>query len=102
MRYSVFAAVWLLAMLGPPAALAGPVEAACNRSDRPGANRALCRCIDAVAQQTLTHYEQGRAALFFTDPDEAQRVRMSRSATDNAFWGRYRAFGETAERSCTR
>lgn len=55
-----------------------------------------------MARQTLTRAEQRRAARFFRDPDEAQRVRMSRSAEDNRFWARYRAFGEAAEASCRR
>jgi len=102
MKTPLLAVIVSLAVLAPVAAIAGPVETACNRSDRPGANRALCRCIDAVASQTLTRSEQRRAARFFANPDEAQSVRMSRSPADNEFWRRYRAFGETAERSCVR
>ena len=81
-------------------AWAGPIESACNRSDRAQANPALCRCIDTVAQQTLTRSEQRRAARFFTDPDLAQEVRMSKRESDNVFWDRYRAFGATAEQYC--
>lgn len=98
----LLSAIMSLALLAPAAALAGPVENACNRSERAGSNRALCRCIDAVASQTLTRSEQRRAARFFANPDEAQTVRMSRSSADNEFWRRYRAFGEAAERSCVR
>jgi hypothetical protein len=83
------------------AAFAGPIESACARSDRAQANAALCRCIDAVAQQTLTRSEQRRAASFFRDPDLAQEVRMSKRDSDNVFWARYRAFGETAEQYCS-
>ncbi|MFN3953835.1 MAG: hypothetical protein ACK4LQ_05225 [Pararhodobacter sp.] len=102
MKKPFLAAFTALALLVPGAALAGPIETACNRSDRPGANRALCRCVDAVAQQTLTRSEQSRAARFFANPQMAQDVRMSRSAADNEFWARYRAFGEAAERTCVR
>lgn len=102
MRNPFLATLTALALLVPAAAVAGPIETACNRSDRPGANRALCRCIDAVAQQTMTRSEQSRAARFFANPQMAQDVRMSRSAADNEFWARYRAFGEAAERSCMR
>lgn len=102
MKTTLLTAIMSLALLAPAAALAGPVENACNRSDRPGSNRALCRCIDAVAGQTLTRAEQRRAARFFANPDEAQTVRMSRSSADNEFWRRYRAFGEAAERTCVR
>ncbi len=88
------------APLFPAIASAGPVESACVRSDRPQATRALCRCIDSVARRTLTRSEQRRAASFFRDPQLAQDVRMSKSDRDNAFWARYRAFGDAAERTC--
>ena len=102
MKTPLLAAIVSLTMLAPVAGVAGPIETACNRSDRPGVNRSLCRCIDQVASQTLTRSEQRRAARFFANPDEAQAVRMSRSASDNEFWRRYRAFGDAADRSCTR
>lgn len=93
-------ALALPVLIATPAA-AGPIENACNRSERSSATRSLCRCIDNVAQQTLSRSEQRRAARFFRDPDEAQRVRASRSDRDNEFWARYRAFGAAAERSCS-
>lgn len=102
MKTQILAAVVSMTMLVPVAAIAGPIETACNRSDRPSANRALCRCIDQVASQTLTRAEQRRAARFFANPDEAQSVRMSRTSSDNEFWARYRAFGDAADRSCAR
>jgi hypothetical protein len=100
MRVFLIPAAVALVALSPIPAAAGPVESACNRSDRSAATRSLCRCIDNVAQQTLTRGEQRRAAGFFSNPDEAQRVRMSRSAADNEFWARYRAFGAAAELYC--
>ncbi len=100
MKVFLIPAAVALMVLAPVPALAGPIETACNRSDRASATRSLCRCIDNVAQQTLTRAEQRRAARFFSNPDEAQRVRMSRSAADNEFWARYRAFGAAAERFC--
>lgn len=100
MKAVLSAAVLSLAVLAPAAALAGPIESACNRSDRAAATRALCRCIDDVAGRMLTRSEQRRAARFFRDPDAAQRVRMSRDPDDSAFWARYRAWGETAEAMC--
>lgn len=102
MRAALTATALALTLLAPAAALAGPIEAACNRSDRPSANRALCRCIDDVAGRMLTRAEQRRAARFFRNPDEAQRVRMSRADGDREFWARYRAWGETAEAMCRR
>jgi len=101
MKYLLSAAVTGLLLVGPQGALAGPIENACVRSDRAQATRAICRCIDSVAQTTLTRSEQRRAARFFSDPDEAQRVRMSKTVRDNEFWDRYRAFGASAEQYCT-
>lgn len=101
MKHILISASLAVALLAPVTAIAGPVETACNRSERTQSNRALCRCIDSVARDTLTRSEQRRAARFFTDPDEAQSVRMSPTRQDNEFWARYRAFGAAAERSCT-
>ena len=92
----------LVVPLAPAPVQAGPIESACLRSDRPQATRALCRCIGAVANNTLTRSEQRRAARFFRDPQLAQDIRMSRSARDNEFWTRYRAFGAAAEQRCSR
>ena len=102
MKHLSLAAILALSSALATPAFAGPIEAACNRSDRQAATRSLCRCIDAVADQMLTRSEQRRAAGFFQDPDEAQRVRASTSRRDNEFWDRYRAFGERAEAVCTR
>ncbi len=81
-------------------ASAGPIERACNRSDRDAANRATCSCIQSVADQNLSSADQRRAAKFFSDPDRAQDVRVSDSARDESFWQRYVAFGELAEAYC--
>ncbi|MCC6002089.1 MAG: hypothetical protein JJU19_14695 [Pararhodobacter sp.] len=104
MKLSLIAAATAaaLAFTLPAVAVAGPVENACNRSDRPGATRAMCRCIDQVARQHLTRAEQRRAARFFRDPQMAQDVRMSRAPGDSDFWRRYRAFGAAAESACSR
>lgn len=104
MRKTVLAAslTILVAPIIPTMVSANPIETACVRSDRQQATRALCRCIGAVAQSTLTRSEQRRAAAFFRDPQLAQDVRMSKSDRDNAFWARYRAFGAAAEQRCVR
>ncbi|MCW1931372.1 hypothetical protein [Pararhodobacter zhoushanensis] len=101
MKYLLSAAFLAVVTLAPATAVAGPVERACNDSERRQSNRELCRCIDAAADRTLTRSEQRRAARFFTDPDEAQTVRMSPTRADNEFWARYRAFGALAEQLCT-
>ena len=103
MRRTILAAslAILTVPLLPSMVSAGPIETACLRSDRAQATRAMCRCIDSVAQRTLTRSEQRRAATFFRDPQRAQDVRMSKSDRDNALWARYRAFGDHAEQFCT-
>lgn len=79
---------------------ANPVERACMGSGRTAANPSLCACIGSAARQTLNFGEQRRAARLFDDPDEAEELRMSDNHRDEAFWDRYRAFGETAEQMC--
>lgn len=77
------------------------IERACNRSDRSAANPRLCDCIGAAAALTLTRSDMRLASRFFRDPQRAQDVRMSESARNDAFWSRYRNFGETAEAMCS-
>ena len=60
------------------------------------------RCIQQVADQTLSRADQRRAAGFFRNAQAAQDVRMSKRAADNQFWDRYKIFAATAERYCTR
>ncbi len=83
-----------------PAAFAGPIEAACVRSDRTAANSALCGCIQQVADMTLQRADQRRAAKFFKDPDLAHTVWISQKPADDAFWERYKQFGAMAEAYC--
>lgn len=82
------------------AASAGPISRACMRSDRDAANSAVCGCIQQVADQTLSGSDQRRAAKFFANPDSAQKVFLSKSNSDDAFWDRYKNFGATAEAYC--
>lgn len=86
--------------LGATLASAGPIERACLQSDRKAANRAVCGCIQQVADMTLRGADQRKAAKFFTNPDQAQEVRMSKRNSDNDFWARYKNFGATAEAYC--
>lgn len=82
-------------------AQAGVIERACLRSDNQQASRALCGCIQIVADITLSRRDQKMAAKFFRDPHRAQEVRQSGRANDAQFWTRYRAFGESAETYCS-
>jgi hypothetical protein len=82
------------------AALAGPIEKACMASDR-GGNRSLCGCIQQAADLTLSGGDQRRAAKFFKDPEAAHATWVSQSSSDDAFWDRYKSFGQTAEAYCS-
>lgn len=86
--------------LSVTSALAGPIERGCLKSGRDAANRATCACIQQVADMTLTGSDQRRAAKFFSKPDEAHKVWLSKRAADDAFWERYKNFGATAEAYC--
>ncbi len=81
------------------AAVAGPIERACMSSDR-GGNRSLCGCIQQAADMTLSGGDQRRAAKFFNDPEAAHATWTSQSKSDDAFWDRYKSFGQTAEAFC--
>ena len=79
---------------------AGVIERACLSSER-GGNRALCSCIQRAADRTLSGRDQRTAARFFSDPDRAQKIRMSDRRSDREFWERYTSFGYFAEVSCS-
>ena len=89
------AAVALLPVMSSMA-VAGPIERACLASDR-GGSRALCGCIQQAADMTLSGGDQRRAAKFFKDPEAAHATWTSQSKSDDAFWERYKSFGQTAE-----
>ena len=91
-------AALLFAVAG--AAHAGPIEQACNRSDRKAASPPVCNCIQQVANKTLPSGDQRRAAQFFSDPDKAHSAWMSKTSRDDAFWERYKQFGSYAEQYC--
>lgn len=88
-------------VLTAPLALAGPIDSACVRSERGARNAPLCGCIQQVADMTLSRADQRRAARLFSDADEAQTIRMSKTDNDNAFWARYKNFASTAEAYCS-
>lgn len=92
--------VGLVALLSPMTANANTIEKACLSSNRDSANRALCGCIQDVADLTLSNGEQRRAAEFFKNPDKAQDTRQSNRRNDEAFWQRYAQFGTAAQQLC--
>lgn len=80
---------------------AGTVERACLSSGR-AANRAVCGCIQDVANLTLTGSDQKMASSFFKDPQKAQDVRQSDRRSHEEFWLRYKQFGAFAQQLCGR
>ncbi|MDZ7905668.1 MAG: hypothetical protein U5N55_07800 [Cypionkella sp.] len=90
----------LALILASGAALAGPIETACNKSSRKAASRPLCNCIQQIADQTLANADQRRAAEFFKNPDKAHATWVSKTGRDDAFWERYKQFGSYAEQYC--
>ncbi|MGC8203753.1 hypothetical protein ACP2AV_13715 [Aliiroseovarius sp. PTFE2010] len=89
-----------LASVIATAAHAGTIERACLTSDR-SASRALCGCIQQVADQTLSTGDQRMAARFFKDPQKAQDIRQSDNRSHEVFWKRYKAFGAVAQDYCS-
>ena len=98
MKRFLFATGLLLA--GAAAADAGVIDRACASSERGAGKRALCGCIQQVADVTLDRSDQRMAAKFFRDPHQAQVVRQSDRRDHSAFWQRYKKFGATAEAYC--
>jgi hypothetical protein len=85
----------------PVAAFAtGPVYSACRASGRAAANRQLCGCVQAVADQTLSGRDARRIAGFFDDPEEAHAVKISDSWRNDAFWDRYRDYVSATRQTC--
>ena len=97
-RFSRMLGVLVALIAGP--ATADTMERACMKSDRANATRALCGCIQDVADYVLSTADQRRAAAFFADPHKAQQVRQSNARRDEVFWQKYRKFGEYAGTYC--
>ncbi len=76
------------------------IKRACMRADRPNATRALCSCIQNVADDMLSRSEQSKAAKFFKDPDKSQSTRQSDNRSKERFWKKYKSFGQAAYRRC--
>ncbi len=98
MKRTAIAGTILVLLAG--AAGAGTIENACLKSDRRAASRALCGCIQKVADATLGRSDQRLAASFFSDPHRSQEVRQSDSRNNERFWQRYVRFGAAAEVHC--
>jgi hypothetical protein len=84
----------------PAAAGLGVIDRACRASDRASSSPQLCRCIQKVANSSLSRGERRKVAKWFNSPQKAQEVRQSDRRSDEALWKRYKAFGARAESSC--
>ena len=79
---------------------AGQIERACLLSERAGGDRALCACIQTVADRMLTPADQRDVARFFGDPDRSHDMKLRDDARAEAFWARFSEFGAAAEADC--
>lgn len=95
-------ALWaVFAMVLPSAGqAAGTIERACLASDRPASGRALCACLQIVADAVLSSSEQRRGAAFFADPHKSQEAKASDRPSDEAFWMKWELFADTAVKHC--
>lgn len=78
----------------------GPISDACLSSGRKSRSPALCGCIQAVANDSLSRADQRRAVGFYRDLQSAQDTRQSQRRGDQQFWTAYIAYAERAERIC--
>lgn len=78
----------------------GPIGTACLIHDRRNASRALCGCVQAAADMTLSQADQQRGVRFFSEPEMLNEIKVSDSVANEAFWDRWDRFSETAERLC--
>jgi len=91
----------IIAAVAPGQAMArGTIEKACLRADRPAATRALCGCIQSVADATLNSSDQRRGAKLFAEPEESQAVKMSNRRADELFWAKWERFADGAVKYC--
>ncbi|WP_170426627.1 hypothetical protein [Ruegeria arenilitoris] len=90
-----------ISAVAPQPAEAAQIKRACLASDRSAATRDRCNCIQRVANQALTRSDQKTVAKWFTDPHQAQELKMSKTARDDALWDRYRNFGQMAQAICS-
>lgn len=90
-----------ISAVAPATVEAAAIKRACLASDRSAATRARCNCIQQVANQALTNSDQKTVAKWFSDPHQAQELKMSQSARDDALWDRYQNFGQMAQAVCS-
>jgi hypothetical protein len=90
----------VLSLAAPAQAGLGALDRACRKSNRPSATPEMCRCIQRVANDSLTRSERRKAAKFFKDPQRAQNMRQSDRSSDKIMWKKYKVFGQRAREIC--
>lgn len=104
MKILPITAIYTAALIfaAPVAAFAGPgsIDHACRQAGRSAATPKLCRCIQKVANDSLTRSERYKVSKWFLDPHRAQQTRQSDRRKDEVLWKRYKAFGERARKTC--
>lgn len=90
-----------ISAMAPQIVEAAAIKRACMASERVAATRARCTCIQRVANQALTRSDQRTVAGWFRDPHQAQELKMSKTARDDALWDRYKSFGQMAQAVCS-
>ena len=99
-KFLILGALATTTACGGGGKVSGDVGQACMDAGRRDASPALCTCVQQVANRTLSSRDQSRAVAFFDDPQLAQDTRQSDRSSDEAFWGRYKAFTELATEIC--
>ena len=91
-----------LTFAAPMSAFAGPgsIDHACRQAKRPAATPKLCRCVQKVANKSLTRTERYKVSKWFSDPHKAQQIRQSDRRRDEELWLKYKKFGNLARKSC--
>ena len=95
-----FGAALLASAIPTASAARGDIQRACMASGSQAATRQRCNCIQGVANDTLSRGDQRTVAKWFTDPHQAQEVKMSKTAEDDTLWERYEVFGQLAQAAC--
>ncbi len=98
--FAIACAGMVIATLPAPVE-AGVIDRACQSSGRSAATPQMCRCIQSVANSSLSRTDRKKVAKLFEDPHMAQVVRQSDKRSDETFWRRYKAFGERARLTCS-
>lgn len=97
---TLLAAAMAVSPLVAQKAEANVIKRACLKADRAAATRALCGCIQDVADVTLSRTEQRKGAKFFKEPHLAQETRQSDRPSNETFWKKWKNFGFAANSHC--